>query len=197
MTDLTDDEYTDNSNSVPPFGGSAPSPEPATAPGKQPALDALAAEVRALAASQPALVGEIVAVQTAIAGLPQSLGKVAQEAATQQGLRNAEQLGLIKTDIGQVLAAIAAQQPLQVQSKRPGARPWLTLLLWAGTGSSAALSGVMLAIVLGLGSPISGEAGRMASYVWLTQGETLKSCLNQMKTTGRGVQCPIVFMPQK
>lgn len=197
MTDLIDDEYSDKSNSVPPFGGAAPAPAAATGKQAQPALDALAAEIRALASSQPALVSEIVAVQTAIAALPHALGSVAQDAAQQQGSRNAEQMTQIKTDIGQVLAAIAAQRPDQTQCKR-GRLGWaLALLLFAGSASSAALSGVALAFALGVAAPMGGTDGQMSRYVWLTQGETLQRCLKQLHETGRGVQCPIVFMPQK
>lgn len=206
-----DDEYIDDDADGPPFGGDAPAsapvpPSPATPPAKPASaasLDRLAGEVRALttalSASQAQLAGDIVAAHAAIESLPAALGQVAQDAATQQGARTTEQVGKVKSDIGQVLAAISTQNALAPPtpngtSKAKVRLGWLSVAAMVGCGSSAMATGVVLAAILGIGQPLPpGPDRQMATYVWLTQGDTLRACLDQLQRTGRGVQCPLVF----
>lgn len=202
MTTDTDDEYSDRS--ISPFGGATPAaPQAAAAAAKAAcatSVDTLSTEIRSLAEAQAQIIAEVVDLQTSVAQLPTALAGIAQDAATQQEARAAELVGEVKSDIGQLLAAISAQQAMpqgQGQAARRGRLGWLSIASLVGAGSSAAVGGVVLGAILGLGQPLRGEAGQMASYVWLTQGQTLRACLEQMHRTGQGVQCPVVFHPSR
>lgn len=184
MTD-TDDEYTDQ----PPFGGAAPSP----APGAD--RDLLAAEIRALATGQAQMMDAIVASAQAVERLPALVSQAAQDAAAQQPDRGAELLQQVRGDVGQVLAAIAAQAPARgATAKRSRLRAWAWPV--AGLIGLEAVSVLALAYVLSAPAPLGGlrgEQAQMAAYVWVTQGRTLTACLRQLEATGRGVECPVSF----